>query len=102
MMPSSNTSKVKDPKWTAEDELAYPIVVSRGEPRRSDEQMYDAVKDQISGYREALGTPISDEHAHLAAAAIALDYVYKPGAQGVILTREQVRIYLAHAEDAIA
>lgn len=91
---------VRNPKWTADDALAYPIVVSRGEPRRNHEQMYDAVRKQVSGYFAALGSPVSDELAHLVTAAIALEQIYREGAQGVVVTRESVKVYLKMAQAA--
>lgn len=48
-MTSYNVGKVRDPNWTGQgNEIA--VMVSRGEPRRTDEQMVDAISSQIERY----------------------------------------------------
>lgn len=89
---SSNTSKVKAPTWTgASGEIA--ILVSRGEPNRTDLQMEQAVADQAMRYlrshtRDHHG--ISDVALALMVQLIAKDYITPPGSRLVALDREHV------------
>lgn len=92
---SSNTSKVKDPVWTgASGETA--ILVSRGEPNRTDLQMEQAVADQARRYltgftRDHHG--ISDVALALMVQLIAKDYITPAGTRLVALDREHVVAY---------
>lgn len=103
-MRSVNTSTVRDPKWTGVDG-EYAIVVSRGEPRRTDEEMRAAVLVQIGRYqrdhadhgRAAIGRALTYGEARRAADLIAADYINGPGMQGVALTREHLFKYLVIA-----
>lgn len=92
---AENTSKVKYPDWTGADgEIA--ILVSRGEPNRTDLQMEQAVADQAMRYlrshtRDHHG--ISDVALALMVQLIAKDYITPPGTRLVALDREHVLAY---------
>lgn len=96
-----NVSNVKRPKWMADDTLVWVIIVSRGEPRRTDEQMYAEVLDQVKGYTTAIGQPISDDMAERVTAAIADDYIYPTGSPGVQIYRASMQVYLSRAKKEV-
>ena len=100
MHPSKRTptAQVKDPKWTGADgEMA--IVVSRGEPRRTDVQMQRAVYGQISRYLAGhTELDVSDFAISMTSQLIAQDYIEPEGSQGVMLNREHLIGYVALAQ----
>lgn len=94
-----NTSAVKDPKWTGrEGEPA--VVVSRGEPRRSDQQVYDVVLHQATEYvTHHSGVPAPAHVIKAAVDLIAEGYIFKLGSQSVVLMREHLLRYVEIARE---
>lgn len=71
------------------------VVVSRGEPRRDNLQMEQAVAEQIRGYRSAgFVTDVDDMDLARAVQLIAEDYITPVGSQAVVLNREHLLHYL--------
>jgi hypothetical protein len=100
--PPHNTSAVKDPKWTGEEsDSAFVIVVSRGEPRRSNGQMQQGVYGQVRRYLELTKVEVSEVGAALAVQLIANDYIDPVGSQGVMLTRKSLRLYVEKAQGVL-
>lgn len=98
---SENISTVKDPKWTgAVGETA--ILVSRGEPNRSNLQMEQAVADQARRYLAQFSQNHTDAPSDvvlaLAVQLIATDYIKPPGIRTLRLTREHLLKYVEVAE----
>lgn len=97
-----NTSRVKDPKWTG---VGNEIVVSvsRGEPRRSDEQMVEAIAGQIERFLLEHGTDEFDgtdlELINRAVESIAETYVYRPGSTFVWFYRDHLFLFLRKAAE---
>lgn len=86
---------MRDPNWTGVDgETA--IAVSRGEPRRSDVEMQQAVFDQIQRYLAGLAAEVAagDFVVSMTSQLIAQDHIEPDGAQGVWLTREHLLKYV--------
>lgn len=93
-----NVSAVTDPRWTgAQRELA--IGVSRGEPRRTDAQMADAVRDQVRRYLAAhppltpLPAPVLPVNADLLAEHLVRELV-RPEAVSIMVFREHLLMHL--------
>lgn len=88
-----NVSYVVPPKWTgANGEIA--ILVSRGEPRRTNLQMEQAVAAQVQDYLLHYGSrKASPVLIALATQLIAGDYITPVGSQHVTLTREHLLAY---------
>lgn len=89
-----NTSPVPNPQWTgAPGECA--IVVSRGEPRRTDIQMELAVAEQMRNYLlHFTDEKPSELLLAITTQLIAEDGITPVGRQNVELTREHVLAYL--------
>lgn len=97
-----NVSQARDPKWTgAEGE--YAVIVSRGEPRRTDEQVYDVVRGQIERYLLGFTDDFDGdlEVVYGATELIAQDYIYPLGSQGVRLQRESILKYVQTAKQKL-
>lgn len=94
-----NVSKVKDPKWSGRDkEIA--VLVSRGEPRRTNEQMVRAVVGQVERYLlgyvdEFDGTNL--DMVERAVELIAKDYIHPVGSGRVWLQREHLLLFVRAA-----
>lgn len=96
-----NQSRVSPPKWTGGQ--GDMIAVSRGEPRRTDEQMIDAVEQMIREYltayppRTPIATPVAADIVADICALVAADAV-TPQTTGVAVSREHLIMYvgLAH------
>lgn len=96
-----NGSKVADPKWKGLDE-EYAIVVARGEPRRSNLQMEQAVAGQARRYLgQFTHKPPSDLVLALAVRLIAESYIDPQGSQGVTLTNKHLRLFVDKAAKQI-
>lgn len=98
-----NTAAVRDPHWTgAPGETA--IAVSRGEPRRTDRQMTDAVTAQTDRYLTAHGDlePLTVALITETVRMITADHITPTGSQSITLTREHLHAYAAAARDIIA
>lgn len=88
--PARNVSSVRDPKWTGADG-EYAVVVGRGEPRRSDEQLREIVGDQVERYMTQFGDKqYTVQVLDLTVDLIAHDYIDPVGSQSVMLTREHL------------
>jgi hypothetical protein len=97
----ANNSRVRRPKWTGTDgECA--VVVSRGEPRRTDREMWRWLDDQVHAYLAAHGDEQDAGVAAAAAQLIMADRVWPEGSQGVFLTREHVLAYAVQAREKLA
>lgn len=97
--PNRNVSAIRDPNWTG-DPNEYVIVVSRGEPRRTDTQMQQGVYSQATRYvKEFLAElAVSDVALALAVQLIANDYITPGGAQQVTLSRSHFLAFLDVAQ----
>lgn len=96
-----NASKVRNPKWTG-DKYEYAVVVSRGEPRRTDKQMFDAVHEQATRYLVLYEPHVFSVGAVAQAMAlIARDHIFRQGAQGVALTRAHLVRYVEVAANPL-
>lgn len=92
-----NTAKVKDPQWAGRDG-EYAIIVPRGEPRRTDLQMEQAVADQARRYlARTKHRPPSDLVLAIAVQLIAKDYITPVGSQGVRLTNKHLDLFVKAA-----
>lgn len=92
-----NVSKVRDPAWNREDGMA--LVVSRGEPRRSNLQVQQAAADQARRYLDGYtDLQVSDIALALTVQLIAADHIDPPGKQMLALPREHFLLYVAAAQ----
>lgn len=95
-----NTSKVRPPTWTgASGEMA--VLVSRGEPNRSDLQMEQAVAEQVQMYlvHHASWVGANPVLIALSVQLIAEDYITDQlGTRKVALTREHLLAYVQVAK----
>jgi hypothetical protein len=88
-----NTSTVRDPKWTGKHGEAA-IVVGRGEPRRNNTQMQQAVHGQVQRYlTEFTDMNTDDMVITLTTQLIAEDHINPAGTQMVALNREHLMLY---------
>jgi hypothetical protein len=97
-----NTSRVTKPRWMTTDhepreQFDFVIMVSRGEPRRSDEQMHDGVLEQVRAWQLRFNPQDPAQVADLAAAVIAIKHIYPDGSQSVQVNRDLLDVYLAQA-----
>lgn len=95
--PSRNTSvpKMPDPRAT------YPILVSRGEPRRDDEQLREIMAAQMIAFVNVTFSEADrpgDAVLIKAVALISSDHIDPPGTQIVLLSAEHARMYLQVAQ----
>lgn len=94
-----NVSKVRDPKWTGKgNELV--VMVSRGEPRRTNEQMIEAVSGQIERYLLGFQDEFDGSDPDLIGRAvemIAKDYIYHAGAGSVWFLRDHLMLFVRKA-----
>lgn len=96
-----NVSHVVPPKWAgANGEIA--ILVSRGEPRRTNLQMEQAVAAQVQDYLLHYGDrKASPVLIALATQLIAEDHITPDGKQAVALTREHLFAYAQVARKSL-
>jgi hypothetical protein len=92
---------MRTPTWTGADgEMA--VIVSRGDPRRSDLQMEQAVAGQLRDYLMHHG---KGQHPPtllaLITQLIAKDYITPDGSQQVTLTREHLLAYVQVARERL-
>jgi hypothetical protein len=99
-----NTSRHRSSaqKWWADDMpgSAYVILVSRGEPRRTDEQMYDIVRDEVRAWQARFNPDDPAEIVELVTAGIASAYIYPMGSQSVRIYRDLLQSYIDKARAA--
>jgi hypothetical protein len=101
LMAAVNQSKVKNPSWTGADG-EYAVVVSRGEPNRTDLQMEQAAARQIEQYLPHYTKVKPDQLVvALAVQLIAKDYIIPPGSRTLALTREHLLKYIEVAADRV-
>lgn len=98
-MKAVNNSAVKDPKWTG---VGNEIVVSvgRGEPRRNDDQMKEAVAGQIERYLLAFGEEFDGTDLELinrTVELIAETYIDGPASNFVWFYRDHLMLFLRKA-----
>lgn len=94
-----NKSEARDPKWTGVGNEIM-VNVSRGEPRRTDEQMIEVIAGQIERYLLAFGEEFDGTDLELINATvelIAADHVYGPGSTFVWFYRDHVYKYMRMA-----
>lgn len=100
--PAQNSSDVKDPKWTGQEgPHGWVVGVSRGEPRRTNGQMQQAVYGQVQRYLELIDMEVSDVARALAVQLIAKDHIDPPGSQDVRLQRFHLLLYVGKATAAL-
>ncbi len=99
-MPVNNAT-ARDPKWTGkEGETA--VLVSRGEPSRTDVQMQQVAYSQIERYL-AQYTEVENQSpllTSLTSQLIAQDHI-KPGVRTLHLNREHLLAYVGLAQQKI-
>lgn len=93
---------VRRPLWAgAAGEMA--VVVSRGEPRRSDLQMEQAVAGQVRDYLLHYSrVKVTDVLVAVTVQLIAQDYITPDGSQGVTLTREHLLAFAKVAKEKVS
>lgn len=94
-----NTAKVRNPRWTGlAGEMA--IIVSRGEPRRTNEQVFEAVMGQVADYlADFTDEDATAELVEATCELIAKDYIEPEGSQGVFQTRESLLLFVGRARE---
>lgn len=100
---STNNSQVPDPKWTGVGNEIV-VCVSRGEPRRTDEQMIEAIAGQITLYLLVHGDTVlanNDELISATVELIAQDYVRGEGSSFVWLYRDHMLGFVAKAVEGL-
>ncbi len=100
-----NTARVTKPRWMTSDhepteQFDYVIIVSNGEPRRTDEQKHDAVREQVAAWQARFNPDDPHEVIDLTAAVIAAKHIYPVGSQGVTVNRDLFEVYLNQARKA--
>lgn len=94
-----NVSKVRDPKWTGQGNEIV-VNISRGEPRRTDEQMIEAITSQIQRYLAAYQPDVDATDTDLIGRTVELiaqDYIYKAGAGSVWFFRDHLMLFVSKA-----
>lgn len=82
------------PRWTGANN-EWPILISRGEPRRTDEQMVAALSDDVTGYLAGYtDEDLTSDEVRRVVDLIAEDYVYPRGSQGLQLQRDHLLAYV--------
>lgn len=101
----TNISAVSRPNWTGE-QMDTAVVVSRGEPRRTDVQMAAAIREQVRDYL-ATYPPRLPSNAEVAPAVletvadqVAAELSELPG-RNAILFREHLLLYLGVAIERV-
>lgn len=92
---------MRRPLWTgAAGEMA--VVVARGEPRRSDLEMEQAVAGQARDYLlHYCRVRVTDVLVAVTVQLIAEDYITPDGSQGVTLTREHLLAFVKVAKEKV-
>ena len=98
-----NISEVRDPKWTGVgNEIA--VSVSRGEPRRTDEQMIEAIASQIQryllGYQDEFDAT-DLELINRTVALIAETYIHPDGSGFVWFYRDHLFKFIRRAAEEL-
>lgn len=90
-MAGRNTSEHRSPRWTG-GAGEWAIVVSRGEPARTDAQVAEIVRQQVRDYLRTWASAVADLVDVDAVAEWAVHDHVRPGA-GVVLSREHLLRY---------
>lgn len=95
-----NNSEPRRPHWTGKDG-EWAIIVSRGEPRRSNLDMERTVARMTENYLAFLHKPVDRLVLALGVQLIAIDHITPVGSQGVMLKKEHLRAYLDLAKKQV-